>query len=154
MESTPKRKLSEEVEGNHENKKIHSDLEFSNREITAESTLVNDLNNSDQVERIVESILSSGNDSELTDSEQSEVDDIEIACTTVLDIRTNDVESLIVLREQIEMKEKEMRKLQDENSELRKKNSILESEKEVLLISNESNKVTIARYKKGNSGLE
>ena len=57
-----KRKIQDDTNSSVENKKTHSELEFSSSEMLAESTLRVDLNNSAEFEKFVDAQTSSMND--------------------------------------------------------------------------------------------
>ena len=57
-----KRKIQDETDSSIENKKPHSDLEFSSSEMSAESTLRGDLNNTIDFERFVDAHATSNVD--------------------------------------------------------------------------------------------
>ena len=95
-----KRKYSDEQE-QLENKKVHSDLDFSLNEISAESTLVDNLDIADQVESIVDSTLLASDRSEDDESDTSLVKNIVNLCSTVIARDSDKEESVDFLREQL-----------------------------------------------------
>ena len=130
MESqTSKRKFVDEMLSVSEKKKLHKELTFSRSEIDAESTLLNDPNDSEEIDKFVE-------DEELSEDSKSEDSITSLVETIVTNVNNEEdnsdkTESLVEsLRKELSRKNEEVEKLKELNQELSVKLQTAEKQKE------------------------
>ena len=101
------------------------------------------------MEEIVELNLSdsSEREEEVNEKDASILETLVNACNTVIGKGNNLEETVSLLKKELNLKEKTIRSLQTKNSELEMRIHLLESDKAIMMIDAESNKVQMARYK-------
>ena len=140
--SNQKRKHQDEEEESERNKKHHSELEFSGSLITAESTKIEDFEDSDLVNTVIETNLTGSNEvSREVDADESQVETIVSICKAITEEKSSLVDEIRRLKRDIQNKEEEAKQLKKQNKDLLEKVTQFEEESKV-------DRDKIKRYKK------
>ena len=145
-ESCGKRKFSNDSVESDENKRLHEEKQFSQSEISAESTQVEDLDSTEKAEEILDSLVSEQSKTEIEDSELLKT--IVNVCNKEKKRTDQEDETKRNFKKKLEEKEQEIDKLKERNRELRKNNILLETEKEILEDKIKQDSMNIKRYQK------
>ena len=141
MEShNSKRKIEDETLSESDRKKIHKELTFSRSEIEAESTLLDDPNKTEEIDKFVEDEGDSKEDG--SDESITSLVDTIVTCVNNLDDNTSRTESLVEsLKKELAIKKEEVTKLKELNRELSEKVRTADKQRE-------EDKQKITKYKK------
>ena len=114
-----KRKHQDEEDELERSKKLHSEDEFSGSLITAESTKIDDFDDSDLANTVIESNLTvTSKDSEEFDADESHIETIVTICKAITEEKTSLVEEIKNLRKDLQIKEDEVKHLKTQNKKL------------------------------------